>query len=112
MAVVRDRPKIVVAWSAAQALASAGVVGKLSQLTGLPPARSDLLSRGATDPTMSVFYQAAIIGRNWFDFDSARTKTIFEQMVNSVLTGRSSSVQAASEANKALEDLVTDTYGQ
>ncbi len=112
VALVRDSKKVATAWSVAQALASAPTVNRLSGLTGLPPARSDLLARGTTDPTMSVFYQAAIIGRNWFDFNPSRTEAIFKQMVDNVLTGRLASVQAASAANKALEDLVTDAYGQ
>ena len=111
VAVVRDRPKTAVAWGAAQALAAAPTVGKLAQLTGLPPARSDLLARGTTDPAQTIFYQAAIIGRNWFDFDPPRTKAIFEQMVDNVITGRLPSVQAAAQANKALEDLINDDYG-
>lgn len=112
VAVVRDRPKIAVAWSAAQALSDAATVEELARLTGLPPARSDLLARGTTDPVQTIFYQSAIIGRNWFDFDPPRTRAIFERMVDSVLTGRLPSASAVAAANKSLEDLVTDTYGQ
>ncbi|MEK7621932.1 MAG: extracellular solute-binding protein [Patescibacteria group bacterium] len=112
VAIVRDGAKVAVAWAAAQALASAAMVERLAETTGLPPARSDLLARAVTDPTLAVFYQAAIVGRNWFDFAPARTKVIFEQMVDSVLTGRLSSVSAVGVANTALDNLVKEVYGE
>ncbi|HEY4476391.1 MAG TPA: extracellular solute-binding protein [Candidatus Paceibacterota bacterium] len=112
LSVVRDRPKTAVAWAAAQALASQATIGRLASITLLPPARSDLLAVGTTDPIQTVFYQAAIIGRNWFDFAPPRTEAIFKQMVDNVLTGRLPSVQAVSQANTALEDLINDVYGQ
>jgi ABC-type glycerol-3-phosphate transport system substrate-binding protein len=112
IAVVRDRPKIATAWVTAQAFASAPTVKQLATLTALPPARRDLLATAPTDPTQTIFYQAAIIGRNWFDFAPARTEAIFERLVDSVSTGRLPSVQAVSEANTALENLIKETYGE
>ena len=109
---VRDRPKIATAWVTAQAFASAPTATRLAEATALPPARRDLLASAPTDPTQTIFYQAAIIGRNWFDFAPARTEAIFERLVDSVSTGRLPSVQAVSEANTALENLIKEFYGE
>lgn len=110
--IVQGSTKVATAWNAMQALASAPTVERLAEVTGLSPARSDLLDRGTTDPVLTVFYQGAISGRNWFDFDQAKTKLIFEKMVDSVLTGRLPSVSASMEANTALESLIKETYGE
>ena len=112
IAVVRDRPKIATAWTVAQALTEPISVERWAAASGLAPARRDLLGSAPTDPAQAVFYQAAIIGRNWFDFAPARTEAIFERLVDSVLTGRLPSVQAVSEANTALENLVKEFYGE
>ncbi len=110
--IVKGGAKTATAWAVMQALAAAPTVKSLAEVTGLAPARSDLLGRGTTDAVATVFYQAAIAGRNWFDFAPAQTKPIFEKMVDSVLTGRLPSVTATVEANTAMEGLIKVTYGE
>ncbi len=110
--IVRGGAKVATAWAATQALSAAPTVVTLAEVTGLPPARSDLLARGTTDPTLTVFYQGAIVGRNWFDFEPSKTRPIFEKMVDNVLTGRLPSTAAAQEASLVLEALIKENYGE
>ena len=54
----------------------------------LPPVRRDLLSVKPTDAALSVSYDAAIRARTWLDPDPAASNVAFQNMVESVSSGR------------------------
>lgn len=112
VAAVRAGPKTGAALSAAAALAGSNVPATLSEILFLPPARRDLLARGSTDPALALFYRAALLARAWPDPDPAATKKIFDEMVESVTTGRLRSSEAVALADQQLAALLERIYGR
>jgi ABC-type glycerol-3-phosphate transport system substrate-binding protein len=78
----------------------------LSKITGLPPARRDLLSNKPTDSFGSVFYDSAIQSHGWIDPDNSATARIFSNMIGSVTSGRARTDEAVSTANDQINALI------
>ncbi len=57
-------------------------------LSGLPPARRDLLSTAPNDPFQSVFYASAIRSETWLNPDPDQSSLAFQDMIESVSTGK------------------------
>ncbi len=73
-------------------------VKALSSNLGLPPARRDLLTARPVDPALDIFYRSAIIARGWLDPDPEATKTIFRNIIETTITGRTDTQTAVGEA--------------
>ncbi len=86
-------------------LASKDVAGSLAQTMVLPPARRDLLGVKQSDPSLSVFYESAIQAKGWLDPDSAKTKSVFSEMIESVTSGRARVSEAVNKAQSQIESL-------
>ncbi|MBU6426981.1 extracellular solute-binding protein [Patescibacteria group bacterium] len=71
----------------------------LSQMTYLPPVSSSLIAQGSSDPYMTIFDQAALISRTWFDADQAQSYQIFGNMVNAVVSGAKNASDAINDAS-------------
>jgi hypothetical protein len=84
-----------------------GPVGakKLSDLSGLPPARRDILAVRPENPYQSVFYRSALISSVWLDPNQVETELIFKDLVESVTSGRERLSEAISRANLELDQL-------
>jgi multiple sugar transport system substrate-binding protein len=78
----------------------------LSKLTYLPPVRRELLGTPSTDAYMAIFHNAALISKNWIDPDSEKSRAIFEEMIESVVSGRKQPTNAILEANNAIIEYV------
>lgn len=94
------------AFITANVLTSANASAFYSGISGLPPARRDLLAIEQTTAISSVFYNSAIISKAWLDPDSAQTKMIFKNMVESVTSGRANLSEAVSTASAELNLLL------
>lgn len=79
----------------------------LEKVTNLPPVRRDLLSNKPTDPFRVVFYDSALISRSWIDPDSSASSDIFQNMVESITSGRSGAIEAVSNADQSLNLLLS-----
>lgn len=77
-----------------------------SQAIGLPPVRRDLLSNRPADAFSSVFYDSALISNAWLEPDSEETDDIFENLVESVTSGRVRLSEAVRTADKELNLLL------
>ncbi|MFA6338731.1 MAG: extracellular solute-binding protein [Candidatus Paceibacterota bacterium] len=86
------------------------LVGKSMQQvvgnTGLPPVRRDLLGVKPSDPYLSVFYDSAIISKAWLDPNPQETSAIFQNMVESITSGKQVSSDAVDEASQAINILL------
>ncbi|MES2470728.1 MAG: extracellular solute-binding protein [Patescibacteria group bacterium] len=60
----------------------------LSDVTYLPPVRRDMLAEGTSDPFMTIFYDSAIISQSWLDPDVASSDSLFQEIIESVTSGR------------------------
>ena len=79
---------------------------ELSKTMLLPSPRRDILSQGAADNVVSVFYDAALQSKGWIDPDSSASALIFQEMIESVTSGRARTSEAISKANGELESLI------
>ncbi len=72
--------------------------GIVSSQTGLPSARRDVPLNTSANAAAQVFAQSALISRGWVDPAPAQTDTLFETMIQSVLSGSEQPTQAVSDA--------------
>ncbi|MBI1974399.1 MAG: extracellular solute-binding protein [Candidatus Zambryskibacteria bacterium] len=94
------------AYAVATRLVGKDFVKSLSEAIGLAPARRDLLSAKPSDANMSVFYDAALQARGWLDPDLEATRKIFNEIMESVTSGRARTTEALSKANGELNALI------
>ena len=88
IAIVKSSKNLVGALRAALLLSNSEVVGSVTQKSGLPPVRRDLLVKRPTDPVLSVFYDSALIARAWPDPSPNDTDNLFRDMINDINSGR------------------------
>lgn len=77
-------------YSAINALTSPEASQILSEITYLPSVRRDAIAQGSTDPYMTIFLDASLISKGWLDVNSAKSNTIFTNLVESITSGRTS----------------------
>lgn len=65
-----------------------------SEQTGRPPARRDLIAAGTNSANLDIFYKQALIAKSWQVPDESRTRRLFQEAVNSVVTRTATSDQA------------------
>ena len=81
-------------------LLSPASLTEMVKLSYLPPVRRDMIAGGSTDPYLSIFYDSALISRGWLDTNKAQSNIIFQNMVESVVSGRKSALQALQEGSE------------
>lgn len=94
------------AFAVGLSLTNAVNVAAFSGAIGLPPVRRDLLASKPTDAFASVFYDAALISKAWLEPDSAKTDDIFQNMIESVTSGRAQLSEAIKIADEELNLLL------
>jgi multiple sugar transport system substrate-binding protein len=72
----------------------------------LAPASRDVLKAGSKDPALSVFYKSAVMARSWLEPEPAAVSVIFQNMVESTVTGKQTISEAVSDAKEQLENLL------
>lgn len=91
----------------AAGLMSAGDFAKsLSTSLGIAPARRDLLGVAPLDAYSPVFYDSALFARSWLDPSPRDSDSIFEGMVNAVLSNNLSISDALRDAEAKLSLLL------
>lgn len=105
-ALVKSSKKLKSAYATISLLTAKDNIEAWSKISGLPPVRRDLLSLGSTDPIGSIFYTSAIISKAWLDPNREETKNIFQDMVESTISGRSRISESVNKANEELQNLL------
>ena len=72
----------------------------------MAPARRDLLAIKPADQYSPIFYSSALYAHSWLDPSPADTDNIFGGMVNNVLSGNMSAMDAIKDANAKLSLLL------
>ncbi len=108
LAVPKSSAKAAAAKTAALTIANGTLAWDLAGAANLPPARRDLLARSNKDPFLATFYQAAQVGKAWYDPDTTKTEELFYTMAESVLTGRVKSSEAVNRAQEELGLIITN----
>lgn len=107
LALVKSSRKLSSAFNTISALTSKDNVAAWTKTSGLPPVRKDLLQLGSSDPEDSIFYNSAIISKAWLDPNREETQTIFQNMVESVTSGRSMLSEAVDRASMEMQNLLS-----
>lgn len=87
-------------------LLSSAKAGEFAAAVSLPPATRSLLANKPTDPYLFTFFNSAIITRTWLDPDARKSDTIFNEMIDNIVSSRLSVSDAISKAQSQL-DLIT-----
>lgn len=74
----------------------------------LPPASRAVLAIKPTDPYLFTFFNAAIISQSWLDPNSSTTDNIFSEMINSILSNKTSVSDAISRTQSQLDQIVNN----
>lgn len=90
LSIVRSSANQAASYAVMQALTAPDALTILGQLSYLPPVRRDMLATGSTDPYQTIFFDSALISRGWLDINTARTTQIFQNMTESITSGRAS----------------------
>lgn len=68
-----------------------------AQATQKPPALNSLIYQYQNDPVLGVFSKQALVAQSWYQFDSDYINQSISGMINSVVSGRSQTVNALSQ---------------
>ena len=86
----------------AEHLTGQAAVSALAQQIFLPPVRRDVVLDTSGNAAAATFVQSSLIARAWLDPSPAGTDTVFQNMVNEVLSGAQQPASAIAEASQAL----------
>ncbi|MEK7150021.1 MAG: extracellular solute-binding protein [Patescibacteria group bacterium] len=106
-ALVKSSGKLASAFNAIATLTGKDGVSAWVKASGLPPARRDLLSAGSNDSFGNIFYTSAIISKGWLDPNKDKTDSIFQDMIESTLSGKSRLSEAVSRADEEMRSLLS-----
>jgi len=106
LAISRGCQNIVGAFTVITNLITSELLGYLNEITGLPPVSRALLMQGTTDPYQEIFYKSALSAQGFLDPDEKETSLIFQDMVESVVSGRRKISEAVSWASSELGELI------
>lgn len=106
LSIVKSAKDPVGVYSVLNELTSSASLSELVSILYLPPVRRDLIDQGNTDPYLSIFYDSALISRGWLDPDPFQSATIFQTLVQSVVSGREVMSQAINQAHNELNLLL------
>lgn len=107
LALVKSSKKLSSAFSAISALISKDNIIAWTEVSGLPPVRKDLLQLGSLDPDKSIFYNSAIISKAWLDPNREETQAIFQNMVESITSGRLMLSESVDKASTEIQNLLS-----
>lgn len=88
MALVKNTKNLSGGFSALNYLTSSSSQKFWADLTGLPPARRDLLSNPPSNPFQAVFYKSAIQSQTWLDPEPEQSNSAFQDMIESISAGK------------------------
>ena len=108
LAIAKNSKNIATAFTVLISLTSDEALSKLSESTNLPPVSRNLLTARPTGNSyLQVFYDSAILSKAWLDPNTHETDAIFQEMVESIISGRVQTAAALSTANSGIRDLLT-----
>jgi ABC-type glycerol-3-phosphate transport system substrate-binding protein len=77
----------------------------LSEITGLPSVRRDLLVDVPSSSYQDVFNDSALIAETFIDPEYSETDKIFQEMIESVISGRQTVTESIRQAGNKLDQL-------
>jgi len=71
----------------------------LSDRMYIPSVRREVITAGSSDPYITIFNQAALIGRTWLDVHPTVSKRIFGDLIQSITSGQRTPEEAVRSAH-------------
>lgn len=90
------------AFAVASVLASPQYATLLAESYDMTPVTRTAIASGTNDPFREILYGSALVARGWLDPNASASKTIFENMVGDITSGRENVSAAASEAEQKI----------
>ncbi|MFA5778279.1 MAG: extracellular solute-binding protein [Candidatus Paceibacterota bacterium] len=94
------------AFIAANLMVTSDFASKFALVSGVAPARRDLLAIKPGDASSPIFYSSALYAKGWLDPSPKDTDNIFSSMVNAVLSNNMSVGDAIKDASSKLSLLL------
>ncbi|MEN9649638.1 MAG: hypothetical protein RL094_605 [Candidatus Parcubacteria bacterium] len=108
LAIVRNSPKVADALTIISIFTQSKNLQAWSDISGLPPVRRDLLVEKPRESYKSVFNEAALQSKTWFDPDPVASNQVFQDMIESITTGRGKTTDAVATAKQQLDNLLKE----
>lgn len=87
-------------------LTDSSALQTLSKSLYLPPVRRDMIATDTTDLYQKIFYDSALISRGWLDGNVNASTKIFQNMVESITSGRVDLYNAIQTAHEQLNQVL------
>jgi len=107
LAIIKNSKNIAAAYTVAIELTGQNMESLFSVALKIPPARRDLLGTPRGDSFSPVFYSSALFAKAWLDPEPKQTSNIFQNIIESVTSGRSRLDAALNQANQELGNLLS-----
>ncbi len=95
------------ALAVAEALSGNALQEVLAKNAGLISARRDISINTSSNAAETIFTQSALIAHGWLDPNPASTDSLFQNMIESVLSGQQNPASAVGQASQEMQQLVT-----
>ncbi len=112
LSIVRSTPNSSGVYQILSILTQPNYLSKLEQTLYLPSVRNDLVTQGSSDPYISIFDQAALIGKTWLDPDPQISNQIFGTIIEAVTTGQRTSSQAIEDGGLLYDSAINQATSQ
>jgi len=107
LAVSAKSPNAKIAWDFALWLTTDAQNSlKYLKLTNRPPALRSLIPTYANNPELSVFAQQALTARSWPQIDNTAVENAFSEMIELVISGKSTPEKAIQRAQEKITELM------
>jgi multiple sugar transport system substrate-binding protein len=106
LAISRTAKNVNGALAIAQKLTDKQAVAYVAGALSLPPVRRDVTVDASGNAAAGVFAESALISRAWLDPNKGGSSSIFQDMIESVVSGKSTPATAITDARRAFEQLL------
>lgn len=106
LAIARTAKNVEGGLAIAQKLTGKNGVAIISGALSLPPVRRDVVVDTSGNAAAEAFVESSLIARGWLDLNKEKTDTIFQTMIESVVSGKATPSTAVSEGKAELDDLL------
>lgn len=84
----------------------------LSESMIMPSVRRDIINAGSKNPYVTAFNDSALVANSWLDADPIRSRTLFSNMVESLVSGQKSVRQAIQDTSDQYNVLLRQVQQQ
>jgi ABC-type glycerol-3-phosphate transport system substrate-binding protein len=112
LSLVRTTPDPTGAYQVLSILTNPTYLAGLATTMYMPSVLTSAIAQGSTDPYITVFNQAALVGQTWLDPDPAISTQIFGNVIESITTGQKSASQAIEDGGLQYDSAIQQATSQ